>query len=204
MTRFAILLLLAFASPAAAEAGDWVCQKTYRFGEDRFWVNRILGPDGALKERSVRWRARRGHDGAELGWAIPAAGPWHARPDGASLDMLLARVPREAVSTRLKADGRIVDLREQLSRRQARRHSRRSGLVLGASFLPPQPIPRLHGVRELRMEAVGADGRILAWTLLPLPQWKEVDRLAEQALRELETLSADYRSNCLEQTGPEI
>lgn len=198
-----LLLLLGMGRAWAGEAreGDWVCSKTYRSGEAFFWVTQILDRDGRPKARLASWRSP---DGTELEWTFPVTGAWHDVPSEAWLQIRFERPPRQALSTRIYADGRLIDARERMSRRQARGNRRVSVIVLSVSFLPPDPVPQLHGVSELRMQAVAADGRLLAERILSLPPWKDADRFVAEGLREIEAMRADFRAKCLEQTGPEI
>jgi hypothetical protein len=202
-------LLLLLLAPACAgrdiplvDAGipDWVCQKPYRLGEDFFWVSRIVDGAGAPKALTARWRSR----DSELAWRIPDSGAWYERPTELRAQIELDDVPGETVSTRLYADGVLVDEREQLSRRAARRYPRGARVLLAASVFGSAKVPKLHGIRDLRMRAVGAGGRVIAEALLPLPDWSVVDRYVEEGRREVDLLADDFVAGCEQQTGGEI
>lgn len=184
-----------------ADAGvpDHVCQKSFRIGEDFFWVTQVVDAVGRPKERSARWRSTR----AEMAWQIREEGRWFDHPSEVRVEMMLDRVPGEAVSTQLLADGVLVDERVQLSRGQARRHPSGSAILV-ATFYAPAKVPRLHGVRDLRMKALVPGGTVIGEARLPLPDWSLADRYVEEGRRELETLAQDFASRCEQVTGGEI
>jgi hypothetical protein len=201
-----LLVLLASACAGRdiplVDAGipDWVCQKTYRMGEDFFWVSRIVDGAGVPKDLTSRWRSLN----SELAWQIPESGAWFEHPSEVRAQIELDEVPGEAVSTQLYADGILVDEREQLSRRAARNHPRGARILLTASFFESARVPKLYGVRDLRMRAVVAGGRVIAEARLPLPDWSVADRYVEEGRREVDSLADDYVAKCEQQTGGEI
>lgn len=209
-----LLLLLVSASCrpseiSLADAGipDIVCQKTYSVGENSFWVNKVVDAVGRSKEVSARWRS----PSAELGWLIRDEGPWFDHPTEVNVQMRFDTFDGEAVSTRLYADGLLIDERNQLGRRQTRSRPKWAAVLLPVSFHAPRKVPRLHGVRDLRMKAVLPDGRVVAEAALPLPDWALLDLHAEEGRREVErlaqsvaTLGEPIAAGCEQLTGGDI
>lgn len=208
----AMLLLAGCATPAAwpdptGEPLGWVCQRHFPSEGRHFWVTRELDRAGTAIGDTALWRAPRSETeaGVELGWTLPADGPWHVSPDFVGVDFTLVPAPAAAVQALLYSDSRLVARREVVDRRSAR--AARGFARFGASlFFGPGagPVPPLHGVRAVEIVAVEEGGREIARLRPPLPDWAELDRWVAEGRAGIDADARSFEARCEPRTGPEI